>query len=251
MKKVLSLMFALIIIVSMVMSATAARGDKLKIKSITLDSHPDVEARPQGGEKDLSKLFDGYLVTQATKYATDGIVLFMNKKSTSAGVHTEYTLTIELDEISIIGGLDIAIYHQYMSMIGLSKDNKIKVEKSTDGKVYFPAGTLIFEGNAVAGTSGVLDTSLKFGKAFEAKYLKLIFTYGDSPFTNDSYGKVIWEWHGLTEIAVIEGKIISVPDDTSEPEITPKTGDLYIIFAVAAVVSLAGAVVVARKPRRT
>ena len=246
MKKVLSLMFALILIFSMASSVFATDGDKLTVTKISLDQNADVAAVPRGAT-DLSKLWDGDVVKTAAAHSTSGIVLFENKKSTQAGVYTEYTLTVELDKVSTIGGLDIAMYHEWNSMIGLSKDNKIKVEKSNDGTAYLPAETLTFEGEATATTKGVLETSMKFKKAFDAKFLKLTFTYGDSPFTTD--GKVIWEWHGLTEIAVIEGTITSTPVETSEPT-TPPTGDLYIIFAVAAFVSLAGAVVVTRKARR-
>ena len=246
MKKVLSIMFALILIVSMATTVFAAKGDKLTIKAITLDKNVDVEFAAQGGEKDLSKLFDGKLVETASKYDTDGIVLFKNKKSTSAGVYTEYTLTIELDKVSTIGSIDLGIYHQYSAMIGVSKDNKIKVQKSSDGTGFLPVETVTFEGKAEEGKVGVVESTINFKNAFDAKFIKLTFTYGDSPFTTD--GKVIWEWHGLTEIAVVEGEKTA---ETSAPETeTPPTSDLYLVFVAVAAVSLVGAVVVTRKARR-
>ena len=245
MKKVLSIMFALILIVSMATTVFAAKGDKLTVTKITLDQNADVAFAARGAT-DLSKLWDGDVVAAAAAHTTSGIVLFENKKATAAGVYTEYTLTIELDKVSTIGGIDLAMYHEWNSMIGFSKDNKIVVQKSTDGTAFLPAETLTFEGAAEDGKKGVLETSMNFKKAFDAKFLKLTFTYGDSPFTTDA--KVIWEWHGLTEVAVVEGEKTA---ETSAPETeTPATSDLYLVFVAAAVVSLVGAVVVTRKARR-
>lgn len=250
MKKVLSLTIALMLIVSMASTVLAAKGDALVVTKITLDTNADVKDAPRGAT-DLSKLWDGDIVAAAAAHTTDGIVLFENKKSKEAGVYTEYSLTIELDKVSTIGGIDLAMYLEYSSMIGWSKDNKIVVTKSTDGTAYLPAETLTFEGDLVDGTKGVIEKSMTFNKAFDAKFLKLTFTYGDSPFDTD--GKVIWEWHGLTEVAVVEGEITTDTTPATEPatkDTTPATSDLYIVFVVAAIVSTAGAFVVTRKAKR-
>ncbi|MDD2269268.1 MAG: LPXTG cell wall anchor domain-containing protein [Eubacteriales bacterium] len=249
MKKFLSVLFAVLLVVSMTTVVTA-EDTKLAIASIDFPDNPDVDAIPRSGTLDL--LINGDATT-AVAHETAGIVLFMNKKSTEAGVYTEFDIVLELEEAGVVGGLDIDFYVQYMAMIGLPKDNTIIVEKSNDGTAFVPAETLTFEGEAVSGEDGVQHKTIMFDEAFEAKFLKLTFAYGDSPFTTDA--KVIWEFVAFTEFAVLEGEIADdvseEPADESEEESkSPDTGDNgYISFAVIAVVSLAGAAIIARKKR--
>lgn len=250
MKKFLSVFFAVLLVVSMTTVVTA-EDTKLAIASIDFPENADVDAIPRSGTLDL--LIDGDSTT-AVAHETAGIVLFMNKKSTSAGVYTEFDIVLELEEAGVVGGLDIDFYVQYMAMIGLPKDNTITVEKSNDGTAFVPAGTLSFEGELTAeSANGVRNEVLMFDEAFEAKFIKLTFAFGDSPFTTD--GKVIWEFVAFTEFAVLEGELAAEvseePVEESEEESeTPDTGDNgYISFAVIAVVSLAGAAVISRKKR--
>ena len=250
MKKVLSLVFAFILIVSMTTTVFAAKGDKLTIKEVKFDdkANPDVAAAPRGGDKDLKKLWDGDVMKDNKKHDASGVVLFTNKKPTAAGDFNPFTIIIELDKVSTIGGLDIAMFHEQNTMIGLSKDNKIKVEKSTDGTAFFPAEDLTFEGKTEATVAAVLETSMKFKKAFDAKFLRLTFSYDTQPGT-PADGKVIYEFLGFTEFAVIEGEKSSEPAPDTE-DTTPETSDFYIVFVAAAVASIAGSVLVTRKARR-
>ena len=250
MKKVLSIFFALLLIVSMA-TVVNAEDTKLKVKSITFPTNADVSEAPRGGTTAL--LIDGDPTT-ATAHSTNGVVLYMNKKATSAGVYTEFDLVLELEEAAVVGGLIVDFYTEYNSMVGFPKDNTIKIEKSNDGSAYVPAGEVSFEGTLAATDKGVVNKVLPFDEAFEAKFIKLTFAYGDSPFTTD--GKVIWEWVGFTEIAVTEGALSEeseAPAESEEPveeSETPDTGDYgYVSFIVIAAVSLAGAVVVSRRKR--
>lgn len=246
MKKVLSVMFALMLIVAMTATVTAEDA-KLAIAEVT---YVAVEAEagmaPQGGG-DISVLTDGDALTAPTAFATKGIVLFQNKKSTEAGVYTEFSLVIELEESSVVGSVVLDFYKEYNSMIGLPQNNEVAIAKSSDGTAFIDVETLTFEGEAAPTEIAVQNVVLNLTEAVEAKFIKLTFTYGDSPFED----KPVWEWMGLTEVGVLEGVMSEVSEDVSEDTSeTPATGDNgYVALAVIAVVSLAGAAVVANKKR--
>ena len=256
MKKIISLSACALLLVSCfamtvlavdtsgTMSGTGTNG--VTIQSIDF-SGADVTVLPQGGST-LNSLIDKNKASNVTAFGSEGVVLFMNKKATSAGVYTEFSLTMKLAEETSIGGAVISFYKEYNSMIGLPKDNKVKVEYSNDGTAFFPVGDYTFTGEAVAGTNEVQDASLTFNGVVNATFIRLTFAYGDSPFTTDN--KVIWEFVGMTEIELTEGTQTSNPT-TSETSQNPTTGDYSIwVSVVAATIAAAGiAVAVLRKER--
>lgn len=200
-------------------------------------SGTDIDVLPQGAST-LNSLIDGNKASNVTSFGSEGVVLFMNKKATSAGVYTEFSLTLKLAEETSVGGAVISFYKEYNSMIGLPKDNTVKVEYSTDGTAFFPVGDHTFTGEALKDTNEVQDADITFGGVVNASFIRLTFAYGDSPFTTDN--KVIWEFIGMTEISLTEGAITSEPltSDTSQ---TPSTGTGSIwVSIVAATIAAAG-----------
>ncbi|MDD2269267.1 MAG: LPXTG cell wall anchor domain-containing protein [Eubacteriales bacterium] len=250
MKKVLSVMFALMLIVAMTATVTAEDA-KLAIAEVTYVAvEADAGMAPQGGG-DISVLTDGDALTAPTAFSTKGIVLFQNKKSTEAGVYTEFSLVIELEESSVVGSVVLDFYKEYNSMIGLPQNNEVAIAKSSDGTAFIDVETLTFEGEAAPAVIEMQNVKLDLTEAVEAKFIKLTFTYGDSPFADATPSKPVWEWMGLTEVGVLEGVMSEVSEDVSEDTSeTPATGDNgYVALAVIAVVSLAGAAIISRKKR--
>lgn len=245
MKKVLSVLFALTFIVAMAatVSAEDAKLEIAKIDYVAVEAEAGMS--PRGGS-DITALFDGDATT-ATAFDTKGVILFQNKKSTEAGVYTEFSLVVELKEAATVGSIVLDFYKEYMSMIGLPKNNEVAIATSTDGTAFIDRETLTFEGEAVANENGVQNVVLDLTAPVDAKFIKLTFTYGDSTFTD----KPVWEWMAITEVAVVEGTAAPAEStDESETSETPATGDNgYVALVAIAVVSLAGAVVVARKNR--
>lgn len=247
MKKIISAAAVALLLISLTAASSnlilvSALG--VQIQSIALGG-ADVEAVPQGGAT-LNSLIDGDRVENATSFSSPGIVLFKNKKATSAGVYTEFTLTLKLNEETSIGGAVISFYKEYNSMIGLTKDNSIKVEYSRDGTAFLPVGNYTFTGEAVADQNEVQDATVKFNGVVNATFIRLTFAYGDSPFTTDN--KVMWEWIGLTEVALTAQDNTSVPDESQ----TPITGERPIWISVAAAtIASAGIVVAFMRMRKT
>ncbi|HBL85264.1 MAG: hypothetical protein A2Y17_03455 [Clostridiales bacterium GWF2_38_85] len=249
MKKIFALIFAVTLVFSLTGIFVAAEDTAITVKTVTFDGDPaEVAAVPMASQT-LDVLIDGNNVSTATGFSTSGIVLFQNKKCTEAGVYPEYSIVMELNEATDIGGVTLDFYKEYMSMIGLPKDNTIDVEYSTDGSAFFPVDSFTFVGEAVQGEIEVQTVELAFDSAITAKYIKVTMAYGDSPFTGDA--KVVWEWQGLTEVGVVAGTIsdesIVEESTTDESTSTPDTGDYgYVAFIALAVVTLAGAIVVKR-----
>ena len=249
MKKIISAAAVALLIISLTAASSnlflTSAQSSVQIQSITL-SGADVEAVPQGGAT-LNSLIDGDKAANATTFSSPGIVLFKNKKATSAGVYTEFSLTLKLNEETSIGGAVISFYKEYSSMIGLPKGNSIKVEYSRDGTAFLPVGNFTFTGEAVADQNEVQDASITFNGVVNAAFIKLTFAYGDSPFTTDN--KVIWEWMGMTEIALTGQNDTSAPNESQQ---NPPTGERPIWISVAAAtLASAGIVVAIMRMRKT
>ncbi|HBL84857.1 MAG: hypothetical protein A2Y17_10375 [Clostridiales bacterium GWF2_38_85] len=243
MKKLIAILFSAILIISMTTTSIFAQDSAASIQSIQF-AGTDVEVVPQGGAT-LESLIDGDKVSGATSFSTAGVVLFKNTKATEAGVYTEFSLTVQLDEVTSVDSAVISFYKEYNSMIGLPQDNLISVEYSSDGSAYFAIGDITFTGEAVAGTNEVQDANLQFDGAVDAAFLRFTFVYGDSPFTTDN--KVMWEWMGLTEISVNAAPVTDVSDlsDTTS-DTTPQTGDSSVwVYIVVAILAVAGISIIA------
>lgn len=248
MKKIISAAAVALLLISLTVASSnlilASAQTDVQIQSITL-SGADVEAIPQGGST-LDSLIDGDRAEDAATFSSPGVVLFKNNKATSAGVYTEFSLTLKLNEEASIGGAVISFYKEYSSMIGLPKDNSIKVEYSNDGTAFLPVGSFTFTGEAEAETNEVQDATINFSGVVNASFVRLTFAFGDSPFTADE--KVIWEFVGMTEIALTAQTDTSLPDESQ----TPDTGDRPIWISVAAAtIASAGILVAFMRMRKT
>ncbi|MBO4500688.1 MAG: hypothetical protein J5760_00495, partial [Clostridia bacterium] len=231
MKKLVSLLLALALLCTVAFVGVYAEeeGEEenlLEIVGITFDSVAEGEVVEfvRGGAESNAVLIDGDYMEgpQATpNHQAKGIVLVQNTRCNEAGVYPEYTYTLELKDKDTFDRLKIGFYEYFMAMIGLPKDNSIGVEASEDGSDWTFVGDYEFEGEAlkdeVAGNVYVID----LGKAVTAKYVRLTFAFGDSPFGTAEYGnseKVIWEWHGFTEFGVIGADTVVIDDpEPGEP----------------------------------
>ena len=241
MKKIISAAAVALLIITLTAASSnlilASAQTGVQIQSVTL-AGADVDAVPQGGAT-LNSLIDGNRVQNATTFSTPGVVLFKNNKATSAGVYTEFSLTLQLNEETSLNGAVISFYKEYNSMIGLPKGNSIKVEYSSDGTAFLPVGNFTFTGEAQSGTNEVQDATINFNKTVNAAFIRLTFAYGDSPFTTDN--KVVWEWMGITEISLTAGTADVSPGETQ----TPGTGDRPIWISIAAATLASAGIVVA------
>lgn len=272
----LALVFSCFAVLALTVSAEGE--DEIKVVSATFESAVAGECKEslRGGAADNSVLYDGETLADQTitSFDTKGIVLTQNTKCTEAGVHPQYSYILELSEKADITAVKIATYEEYMSMIGLPMDNKVAVEYSDNGTDFTLAGDYTFVGEAVNGEKAANEYTIELGKTITGKFVKLTFAYGDSPFPD----KVVWEWHGFTELGVTavpaagavdlsdEGSSASAEsssaaEDSSAATVessvetsnetstsTPSTGDAGVIaLAIVSVISLAGAVVIKRK----
>ncbi len=227
MKKILATVIALALALSLcIVFASAAPGDAVAIKGITFASTTEgvVESVPQAGG-DLNTLIDGDLLESASAFGTKGIVLFKNTHCTTAGEYPEFTLTVELEKVANVTGASITLYEELSSMIGTPKDGIVTVEYSEDGTDFVLLNDLELgcvdanaEWEAKNQVQQVETCEVSFGAIVSAKFIRFTFAYGDSPFDTD--GKVVWEWIGLTEVAVdateAGGAVVDPSEDPSE-----------------------------------
>ncbi len=265
MKRLLAVILSLVLTVACfaALAVTATAEDEIKVIGLTFESVVADECKEsiRGGAADNSVLYDGATLsdTTITSFDTKGIVLTQNPRCNEAGVYPQYSYILELSAKADITSVKISTFENYMSMIGLPKDNNVAVEISDDGTEYTFVGDYTFEGEAVNGEMAANDYTIDLGKTVTGTFVKLTFAYGDSPFPD----KVVWEWHGFTELGVVAepaaGAIdisdeesvpaeeSSAPAETSE-DTTPETGDTGMIaLAIITVISLAGAVVIRKK----
>lgn len=228
MKKVLALIIALALAVSLcTVFVNAAPGDAVKIKSITFESTEAgvVSAVPRGDSIDI--LIDGDQVAGATAHSTPGVVLFQNTKCTEEGVHPTFSLVLELEKEAVVSGATVALYEETMSMVGVPADGQVTVEYSDDGEDFVWLGDIALgcidsnkDYEDKVGTAQVEVCDVTFDEV-TTKYIRLTFEYGDSPFKVDGKyidGKAIWEWMGLTEVA-----LNAVEPAEDEPSVEPSS----------------------------
>ncbi|MFA6731058.1 MAG: hypothetical protein WCR95_08740 [Eubacteriales bacterium] len=268
----LSLVFSLFALISFTAGAEDGDGE-VSVIGVTFVSATENECKevPRGGS-DNSVLFDGvtFLDETLTTFDKAGIVLTQNTRCTEAEVYPQYSYILELSDDADITAVRVVTFEYYMAMIGLPKDNSIAVEYSSDGSDFIFAGDYVFEGEAVNGEIAANEYIIDLGKIVTGKYIRLTFTYGDSPFAE----KPVWEWHGFTELGVEAEKTgqgielsseepsdepssepaeTSVPAETSDPEESsqtpaPPTGDVGLVgLAALAGIALAGMVFAKRK----
>lgn len=164
-----------------------------------------------GCDEDLSVLTDGKKALTDAKlgYNDEQVVLFKNKTATTAGVYPTAALVLNLGQSTTFNTIDLTFYIEHISMIGLPKDNKITISYATDPSNFVPLATYTFEGEVKSGDKGIFEAKLNLGTLLTAQYVKIEFSYGDSPFQD----KPVWEWIGLTEIGVSTTQIADLPDN--------------------------------------
>ncbi|HAN21849.1 MAG: hypothetical protein A2Y15_06430 [Clostridiales bacterium GWF2_36_10] len=149
--------------------------------------------------KSLSVLSDGNRALTATAFSNAQVVLFQNKVCTTADTYPTIELVLALGDETDVTGVNLCFYHEYLSMIGLPKDNTVTISYATDISTFTEIDDFTFEGVAETGKSGVIDAIFEFDETVTAKFIKVAFDFDDSPFET----KVIWEFMGLTEFAAI------------------------------------------------
>ena len=190
----------------------------LDIKSVTFTPAVEGEAveSVRGGAADNTVLIDGdFMEGNQTNHQAKGLVLIQNTRCTEAGVYPEYSYTLELAKSSAFDAVKIGLYEAYMFMIGFPKDNNVSIESSDNGTDWDLVGDYTLEGEAEQTEYEVVIHTIDLGKIVTAKYVRLTFAFGDSPFAE----KVIWEWEGFSEFALVEADSIVIPEpDDDNPE---------------------------------
>ncbi|MDD4422130.1 MAG: dockerin type I repeat-containing protein [Eubacteriales bacterium] len=162
---------------------------------------------------DLVKLTDGDEALDAGNWTAPGVVLVQNKVCTNAAINPTVDLVLKLGTAKTIDKVIVDFYHCYNVMIGLPKDNKVRLSYSADGETYTSLGEFTFEGTAVANEFGTIANQFDV-RNVEAEYIGIEFDIGPSPFTTDN--KVVWEFVALTEIGVVEGELTGDPFELIE-----------------------------------
>ncbi len=275
MKKLLSLLVVLALLCTCAFGVFAEgeedeEEDLLDIESITFKAAVEGEVLEyvRGGAADNTVLIDGdFKKGNEPSHQAKGLVLVQNTRCTEAGVYPEYSYIVELTQEGSFDEVIIGTYEYYMAMIGLPKDNKVSIEVSSDGVDYDLVGDFTIDGEAENGETAGNVYNIELGKTVTGKFVKFTFAFGDSPFSD----KVVWEWHGFTEFAVVAADVVVIDESSEEPAEesseapaeesseapveeseetskggnTPATGDAGLIaLAVVSVIALGGAVIV-------
>ena len=135
----------------------------------------------------------------------------MNKVCTDETKNPTVDLVLKLEEATDIDKVVLYFYHEYASMIGLPKDNKVRLSYSNDGVEFTALGEFTFEGAAEYGKLGVIEAIFDI-EDVAAQYIGIEFDFGPSPWDTD--GKVVWEFIGLTEVDILE--VGATPEDPFE-----------------------------------
>jgi hypothetical protein len=109
--------------------------------------------------KALDVLTDGNKVTDATGFSNAGIVLFQNKVCTNKEINPTVDLVLNLGETKQINKVVLNFYHEYNSMIGLPKNNAVRLTYSTDGVNFSDLGRYTFTGKAEKDKLGVIEAA--------------------------------------------------------------------------------------------
>jgi hypothetical protein len=167
-----------------------------------VDDVTNLSDETEVGVGDLTLLVDGDKVSGAGNWGSfSGAVLFNNKVCTDELLNPTVELVLNLDEVRTIDKVILDFYHCYNVMIGLPRDNEVRLSYSVDGVSYTSLGTFTFDGAAAAGEYGVIEAVFDIGEV-DAQYIGVEFNFGPSPFETD--GKVVWEFISLTEVSVAE-----------------------------------------------
>jgi hypothetical protein len=149
--------------------------------------------------RSLRTLIDGKTAESVTTFNNGEVLLFKNSQAADASKAAKAELIFSLSQAQAIDTVKLYFYHEYISMIGLPKDNKVTLEYANNYADFTKLGDFTVNGKAESGKSGVVETVISLDSAVSAKYVKLTFEYGPSPFAEQN--KPVWEFIGLTEVS--------------------------------------------------
>ncbi|GEM_PF-2490584 len=136
---------------------------------------------------------------------TGDVLLVANSECTTAPM--EVTIIDELDEVMLINGVTLDLYHCANVMIGYP-EGKASVFVSVDGEEYTPVDAFDLTAAALStGSYGTVSSTFEF--AAEAKFIKIVLNAGSNADVlgdNPADGKVNWEFISIAEITVSANK---------------------------------------------
>lgn len=266
MKKSVSVFLALLLLVCLCAAGVSA-ADEVSIVGITFASEGGI-CEEVYRNADITCLYDGEKLLDATEGTADGILTVKNKQaSATEAVIPTCTFTLELSEKASVSAVDITLVHHVQWLIGVPAS--VKVEYSADDETYYNAGT--FPIDTTADVDGgnfegakVEDVRIDVSDyKISAKYIMLTFTYGDIPaymgnadyWTSTAYKYTSLEWIGFTEFGV---ETAAAAEESSAAQVesstaggsssTPSTDDTGMAAVAAiALAALCGAAVVLKK----
>lgn len=166
------------------------------------------------------KLTDGKYGEAAGAWGTGtgDVLLIQNLNPTDASINPTVKLLLKLDAKQAISVLKLGFYHDKNSMIGLPKDNQIRISVSTDGLNFTALDTYTLTSEAAVGKFGTEVFSANALNA-EALYVMLEYEIGPSGFE----GKVVDEFTAMTEFYVGAFEAFVPVDDTVVADDEAKT----------------------------
>ena len=184
------------------------------------------------------KLTDGKYGEAAGAWGTgtDDVLLIQNLNPTDASINPTVRLLLKLDSKQAINTLKFGFYHDKNSMIGLPKDNQVRVSVSENGLDFTALDTYTLTSTAAVGSFGTEILS-KSASNTEALYVMLEYEIGPSGFAD----KVVYEFTAMTEfyagafdafvpvddtvVVDDENKTILLDDETTAADLLAAFGD--------------------------
>lgn len=266
MKKSVSVFLAFFLLTCLCAVGVSA-ADEVSIVGVTFTSEGGICEEVYQGGADVTCLYDGDKLLDATAFDTAGILLVKNKQALAAeAVIPTCTFTLELSRETVVSAVDITLLHQVQAMVGVPES--VKVEYSADDKAYYSAGTYpmdttadVENGNFEGAKAEDVTVDVSDYK-ISAKYIMLTFTFGDIPanrgdeeyWTSTVYKYTSLEWIGFTEfgvqtaVAPAESSAGSAESSVSASSSAPVTGDVRLASVVVlSLAALCGAVTVLKK----
>ncbi|MBO5401998.1 MAG: dockerin type I repeat-containing protein [Clostridia bacterium] len=161
-----------------------------------------------GNDAFVAALTDNVWAEGATSFGTTGVLLVQNLVCKNPELYPELTLVYNAGTAIDVNNIKVGLYVETNSMIGYpSKDAKVYV--STDGIEWtpvesttdIPESVFVQHGNA-ENSLGTYVANIEFATS-TAQYVKVVFTYTDSPFNDpEADYKPVYEFIAFTEAEV-------------------------------------------------
>lgn len=171
---------------------------------------------------DISMFGDGKWGEDAVAYNNEAVILIQNLVCKNPELYPVFSLVYNAGEAIDLNNIKLGIYAETNSMIGYpSKD--VKVYVSNDGIEW----TLVESTNEMpesvfgvfhdpANSRGTSLVEIVLAETVNAQYVKVDFTYTDSPFTDPSDYKPVYEFISFTEAEVRLVEDVVVGEDHVE-----------------------------------